>query len=134
MMSQEAHAPGTFYSQKPVWRNTLFPACWRHQEIEASPQNTPEPFLKAIFFVKHIYYFFPPFLSLTFSLPLLFSHSPKVSKSSAGLYFKIIIIWHLLLLFTYLNYMHYLQFLRTFIALKVLCTSCRVNKSIYITN
>lgn len=92
---------GTFYSQKPVWSNTLFPACRRHQEIEASPQNTTEPFLKAIFFVKHIYCFFPPFPSLTFSLPLPFSHSLNKSEqvfSRSVLQFKIIIIWHLLLL------------------------------------
>ena len=92
---------GTIYSQKPVWRNTLFPACRRHQEIEASPQNTTEPFLKVIFFVKHIYCFFPPFPSLNFSLPLPFSHSLNKSEqvfSRSVLQFKIIIIWHLLLL------------------------------------
>ena len=127
---------GDVLSQKPVWRDTLFPTCWRHQEIEVSPQNTTEPFLKA-------FSLWNTYIASSLHFPLSLSSTPFLSltqQKRASLQQVCISIqnyYHMAAassIFTYLNYMHYLQFLRSFISLEVLCTSCRINKSIYITN
>lgn len=76
MMKQEVNSIETFYSKNACAEECTFPCLPEASGNKVGLQNTTEPFLKAIFFIKHI-----SISSLPFSLSL-------TCKIKLGLYFN----------------------------------------------